>query len=224
MIAELKPQFFVGFDRIPTYNKISNTQRLIEESCAFLQSYSNSQQRVLLVHFSLKNTPIDEIDMIIENILKYENSFEIIGFPEREIGSNIIQSCKFIKTLRNKMDDMGIFKPIHIFGCSDPKSIILLIMAGADIFDGLGWIKYAFDRDICQNIERTQLPFIPCECVGCCDANWGELTNSEYEYCLLIHNLFKIEEFFTEIRDTIINGDFLNFLKDAGLFEFIDLI
>src|SRR5260221_13350584 len=34
--------------------------------------------------------------------------------------------------------------PIHIFGCFDPQTIPYLFFSGADIFDGLSWMRYYF--------------------------------------------------------------------------------
>ena len=220
MLKELAPHFFVGFDRMPSYSEISNTRQEIKQSCDFLRLNNSKNERVLLFHFSLKNTPINEIDTVVEIILANQKTIDIIGFPEREIGPTIIQACMFIKKLRQKLDENKIFKPIHIFGCSDPKSIILFVLSGADLFDGLGWIKYAFCRENYENVERTQLPFLKCHCESCEGIDWLKISNSEFEYRLLIHNLFNIEEFFCEIRDVIIRGKIDGLLQKSGLKNF----
>jgi hypothetical protein len=217
VLTELDPQFFVGYDRIPSYSEISNTRHEIKKSCDFLKQNNSKNERVLLFHFSLKNTPLKEIDTVVEIILANQKTIDVIGFPEREIGPNILQACLFIKKLRQKLDENKIFKPIHIFGCSDPKSIILFVLSGADLFDGLGWIKYAFYRDRYENAERTQLPFLKCHCEACEGVDWSNITNPEYEYCLLLHNLFTIDEFFIEIREAIIQGKIIQLLQKAEL-------
>lgn len=185
---------------------------------------NNSNERVLLFHFSLKNTPLKEIDVVVEIILTNQKTIDIIGFPEREIGPTIIQACLFIKKLRQKLDENKIFKPIHIFGCSDPKSIILFILSGADLFDGLGWIKYAFCRDNYENVERTQLSFLKCHCQACEGVDWLKISNSEYEYHLLAHNLFSIEGFMVEIRDAIIKRNYENLIQNSHLKEISQII
>jgi len=207
----------VGFDRIPSYSEISNTRQEIKKSCDFLKQNNSNNEKVLLFHFSLKNTPLKEINTVVEIIHANQKTIDIIGFPEREIGPNIIQACLFIKKLRQKLDENKIFKPIHIFGCSDPKSIILFVLSGADLFDGLGWIKYAFCRNKFENVERTQLPFLKCHCEACEGINWLKITSSEYEYHLLIHNLFNIDEFFWDIRDAIIKRNYDDLLRKSDL-------
>jgi hypothetical protein len=49
-----------------------------------------------------------------------------------------------IAALRLAMDDAGINKPIHIYGSLDPITSILYFLAGAEIFDGLTWLRYGY--------------------------------------------------------------------------------
>lgn len=217
VLSELDPQYYVGYDRIPTYDRISDTISIVEKSIEFFKEFNRNKGRVLLFHFSIKNTPINEIDSIV-NIVTENNEFiDIIGFPEREIGANIIQSCLFVKRLKERLDQRGIVKPIHIFGCSDPRSILLLVLSGADIFDGLGWIKYAFDRTLFQSVERTHLPFLKCNCIACNEVEWSNISNGEYEHRLLIHNLHNLEDFFYELRDDMINQKIEKMILKLGL-------
>ena len=224
VISELNPQFYVGYDKIPPYDNISNTKEVILNSIEFLKSPNRDKGKVLLFHFSIKNTPIEEINKIVEIITENQELIDIIGLPEREIGANIIQSCLFVSLLRKRLDEKEIFKPIHIFGCSDPLSSILFVLAGADIFDGLGWIKYAFDKVNFRNVERSQLPFLNCDCIACNEVNWSKLSNAEYEYKLLIHNLYNIEDFFYELRNTIIEQRTEEMIQQTGLKDIVNKI
>jgi hypothetical protein len=38
--------------------------------------------------------------------------------------------------------------PIHVFGSLDPVSVCLYFLAGAEIFDGLTWLRYAYAKDL----------------------------------------------------------------------------
>jgi hypothetical protein len=49
-----------------------------------------------------------------------------------------------IASLRNEIDRHFKDLPIHIFGSLDTLSTYLYFLAGADIFDGLTWLRYAF--------------------------------------------------------------------------------
>jgi hypothetical protein len=42
------------------------------------------------------------------------------------------------------LDDAHIEAPIHVFGSLDPISSCLYFLAGAEIFDGLTWLRYTY--------------------------------------------------------------------------------
>ena len=69
----------------------------------------------------------------------------IIGVTEKELGSSFIERMQRIATLRLALDDAQMrHVPIHIFGSIDPISVCLYFVAGAEIFDGLTWIRYGY--------------------------------------------------------------------------------
>lgn len=215
-IEEMHPAFFVEYDRIPSYKKPSDTNSLIYESIEFLKDYSTNG-RVLLMHFSLMNNPQKEIQSFVKTLQKFSDYFDILGIPEREMGANIIQRTQFIYYLRKELDKEEILKPIHIFGCSDPISLILLTLSGADIFDGLGWIKDAFDVENLRTMEGSQLPFFNCDCIACKNMNWQNISAEEYEYRLLIHNLYAYDNFFFDFRKAIISNEITEFIEKIKL-------
>jgi hypothetical protein len=71
--------------------------------------------------------------------------FDIIGVTEREVGNSPSSRMLNIAKLRLAMDDAGLVHiPVHVFGALDPLSASLYFMAGAEIFDGLTWLRYAY--------------------------------------------------------------------------------
>jgi hypothetical protein len=70
--------------------------------------------------------------------------FDIIGVTEKEVGNSIIDRMKNIATLRNALTKVGLEIPIHVFGSLDTVTTPLYFLAGADIFDGLTWLRYAY--------------------------------------------------------------------------------
>ena len=82
----------------------------------------------------------DHFDESIEEL----REFDIIGVTEKEIGENLINKLRTIATLRNKLNKRDIFAPIHVWGGLDPITTMLYYFAGADIFDGVSWLRYAF--------------------------------------------------------------------------------
>ncbi|UPM54528.1 hypothetical protein [Gottfriedia acidiceleris] len=87
------------------------------------------------------------VESVISNINKL-SSFSILGFTEKELGFSVIERCKNIYKIRKALDDKGLNQPIHIFGCLDPLNIIVYFLCGADIFDGLSWLRYGFKDNI----------------------------------------------------------------------------
>jgi hypothetical protein len=49
-----------------------------------------------------------------------------------------------IAKLRNALTKAGIDIPIHVFGSLDSVTTPLYFLAGADVFDGLTWLRFAF--------------------------------------------------------------------------------
>jgi hypothetical protein len=72
--------------------------------------------------------------------------FDAIGITEKEIGSSLLERMKNIALLRMALERAGIDKPLHVFGSLDTITSSLYFLAGADIFDGLTWLRYAFDE------------------------------------------------------------------------------
>ena len=72
------------------------------------------------------------------------SEFDIIGVTEKEIGKSIFDRMKNIAQLRRMMTDAGLDKPIHVFGSLDTVTTPMYFLAGADIFDGLTWLRFAF--------------------------------------------------------------------------------
>jgi len=76
-------------------------------------------------------------------------SFDIIGVTEKEIGRSPLERMVRIARLRTALDDARVNVPIHVFGALDPLSACLYFLAGAEIFDGQTWIRYAYDDNGC---------------------------------------------------------------------------
>lgn len=70
--------------------------------------------------------------------------FDIIGFTEKELGGSILDRMEVIAKVRTALRQIGLGTPIHIFGSLDTVTTPMYFVAGADIFDGLTWLRYAF--------------------------------------------------------------------------------
>jgi queuine/archaeosine tRNA-ribosyltransferase len=102
--------------------------------------------------------------------------------------------------------------PIHVFGCFDPQTIVHLFFAGADVFDGLAWMRYYFhnghsfyDKEFEYNAPPEQLL-----------EPWDAAEN------LLRHNVEELERLRTDLRYTVLTKDVSQFeecLTSLKIFE-----
>ena len=81
--------------------------------------------------------------------------FNIIGITAREAGDSLAERCSSIVMLRDAFADAGLHLPIHIFGAITPLEMLTYCLCGADIFDGLSWLRLSFRRHRSLVIEEA---------------------------------------------------------------------
>jgi len=140
------PTVLINYDnpnrRLSLPNQIKSASQNLEkypEACHTLLLKSEPIGRKLKKNERLY-VNVDRISNYFEDIRK----FSILGVTEKELGNSILDRMKAISQLRRKMDEIGLNIPIHVFGSLDPVTTPLFFMSGADIFDGLTWLRYAF--------------------------------------------------------------------------------
>lgn len=84
-----------------------------------------------------------QIDAALERIRELAG-FGVIGVTEKEVGSCVLDRMVNIAKLRQALTKVGLNTPIHVFGSLDSVTTLFYFVAGADIFDGLTWLRYAF--------------------------------------------------------------------------------
>lgn len=71
----------------------------------------------------------------------------LIAIPERELGAGLIERARTMIRIREVLDTLPFYQPVHLLGTGNPWSIAVLAAAGADSFDGLEWCRVAVDHD-----------------------------------------------------------------------------
>jgi hypothetical protein len=71
--------------------------------------------------------------------------FDILGVTERELGSSTIERCRTLLGLRTALTEAGLATPIHVFGSITPAAVSAYFLCGADIFDGLNWLRVGLE-------------------------------------------------------------------------------
>jgi hypothetical protein len=77
------------------------------------------------------------------------SGFHIIGVTEKDLGDSTLDRMATVAQLRIILDEAGVRSPIQIFGALDPVSSPLYFIAGAEIFDGLTWLRFAYVNNQC---------------------------------------------------------------------------
>ena len=141
-------------------------------------------------------------ESVAQAISELAPNIDIIGLPEKEIGFPWFIAASYIHQLRLTLDKLiGRYVPIHLFGCFDPQTIAHLFFAGADIFDGLAWMRYYFHNGhafYSREFEYTT-PFEQ-------SLEPWEVANN-----LLRHNVEELERLRADLRYTVLTRDVSQF-------------
>lgn len=135
-----QPTFAVSYDhpreRIPLKDQLARAYELFagrQFGRELLIKPSDASHRRLDMNEVMKN-----VDKLAE--------FDVIGFTEAELGFSVFDRMRKIARFRRALDAAGIHAPIHIFGSLDTISTPLYFLSGADVFDGLTWLRYAYSE------------------------------------------------------------------------------
>ncbi len=83
--------------------------------------------------------------------------FDLIGVTEKELGDSILDRLVTLASLRTKLDEADVSSPIQVFGGLDPLHTPLYFAAGGEVFDGLGWLRYAYRDGLAVNREEATI-------------------------------------------------------------------
>ena len=89
----------------------------------------------------------------LESSIRDFGSFQIIGVTEKELGSSVADRMDNIARLRMALDRHSMSQPIHIWGGLDPVMTVLYFVSGAEIFDGVSWLRYGYYNDVAISRE-----------------------------------------------------------------------
>ncbi|SCC69788.1 Uncharacterized protein BCZB5J_06437 [Bacillus cereus] len=131
----------VNFDPKEVYT-LREQVELAQESFSKFPEFSSD--------FLCKPFNYGELLIDVDNLTKQINllsTFDVVGFTEKELGGSVFERAMSIYKIRRALMKIGLETPIHIFGCVDPISIVLYFLCGADIFDGLSWLRFSFKNN-----------------------------------------------------------------------------
>ncbi len=133
------PTITISFDSpaqfLPLPKQIQNCRALMEK-------YPR-----LLWEFLVKPESSKDMVLPIEKLLKKVaqlRGLTVIGLTEKELGDSVFTAMTNIARLRTELNAAGLGIPIHIFGSLDPLTTVLYFLAGAEMFDGLTWLRFGY--------------------------------------------------------------------------------
>ncbi len=99
-----------------------------------------------------ENHEVLDTDSIIKLVRRMKD-FDIIGVTEKELGRNLLERLINILKIRSALERNEMDIPIHVWGGLDPTITPLYFFAGADIFDGVSWLRYAYHDGIAMYMD-----------------------------------------------------------------------
>ncbi len=200
------PTIFVSYDhpdeRRPVPDQIAMAVQLRKmqqnQLHCFLLKPENSTQRTL-------DNALKAVSPIADEL----RAFDVIGVTEKELGRSHLQRMVQIARLRRTLDEAKVEAPIHIFGALDPISACLYFLSGAEVFDGLTWLRYAFVEDRCVYVHNHAV------------LEFGvQSRDADLRLRVLSHNYYYLEQLQEQMKDYQYNGDWAklphsDLLKDA---------
>jgi hypothetical protein len=121
----------------------------IQHAQSFFSSHPGYLTDFILKPDKAKGVVID-IDALVPHLAKLK-AFDVIGVPEQELGKNLIDRLRRLAQLRSEMNKRHMSAPIHVWGGIDPIMTPLYFFAGADIFDGISWMRYSYHKGFAVN-------------------------------------------------------------------------
>jgi hypothetical protein len=147
-LASIPHDWVFCFDIMDSDHAVENAVKEIVEA-VIRDSEFISSPVIPIVH-APKLKPIghklEDIPLIIRRISE-ELKPPIIAVPERELGAGLVSRVKMVQKIRNELNCLAYYQPLHILGTGNPWSLAVLAAAGADTFDGLEWCRMVVDRD-----------------------------------------------------------------------------
>jgi hypothetical protein len=164
-------------------------------------------------NFILKpHTPtgkVIDVDYVVP-VIEELRGFNVIGVTEKELGKNLIDRLRRLAKLRLELNKRNVRAPIHVWGGLDPLITPLYFFAGANMFDGVSWLRYAYHDGVAVN--RESYPVLS-----------GSLTlSNDHSIALAINNnLMVLQGIATSLR-TFASSETPNFNMFDGKGDFFE--
>lgn len=154
-------------------------KKQIQEARKLFERFPDSLH-TLIIRAPQKGADIDPEDITRRD---YKNltasNIDVVGVTEKELGLHLVDRLKRIAQLRCALDEAGASAPLHIWGGLDPIVTPLYFFAGAEIFDGLSWLRYTFVNGIAvsRTCSEVMLPDLGISANKAYARQWAAMSN-----------------------------------------------
>lgn len=197
------PAVFVNFDHGSVRKSLKSQ---IESARKLLKKYPKHLHDIIL-----KPETKDQAYLQLPSVLSSAHelgNFQIIGFTEKELGNSILARMEKIARIRTALDEAKVSAPIHVFGSLDPISSCLYFLAGAEIFDGLTWLRYTYMNGMTVYVQNFGVLEL--------DINERDKTVRD---AALVKNLVQLRKLQTEMNAFLLEHDFSVFTNHSALMK-----
>lgn len=194
VLSKASVDFCFSFDVF--WDEKKKTKQHMEETKRYIAMTAGTQKSgttIPLLHSSPDLLP----EMARE--LVEEMNPEIIGVPERELGSDIFERAGTVKRIRKELDGIGRQVLLHLLGAGNPLSILAYTICGADTYDASEWCEIVIDPETCHLLHFNQREILGCNCDAC------KVGDATYPTKTMAHNLLFYKNFTEKIRESIRN-------------------
>lgn len=199
------PTVAVTYDGPTLFQKLADQVKAARDSKA---KYPNFLWELLLKPETKKDRFVG-VEKIIRHVHQLRE-FAAVGMTEREIDDSLFGAMRKIARLRNAMDAADVHTPIHIFGSLDPLTSVLYFIAGAEIFDGLTWLRFGYHEGrtlYSQNYAAIH------------DSEGIRRKSTDQSYELWKNNYYYLEKLRTQMVNHVRTGQFPHFGSVASIVE-----
>lgn len=165
-----------------------------------------------IVHGSLQLLP-DAVAKVAKQLRP-----PLIAVPERELGNGILERTQTVRNIREALNTLEVYCPLHLLGTGNPLSIISYALAGADSFDGLEWCQTVVDHETGKLLHFQQWDLIRHQ------TDWGIRDELPYTQTALMHNLYFYQEFMEKFRKAIWHDQTETFVQQYMTEEQVEIL
>ncbi len=196
------PAVFVSYDHGCVRKPLKEQ---LESATELLVGYPDQLHDLILKpeKYTQKQIKLPNVIGIIDEL----RQFDIIGVTEKELGNSLLARMVNIAKLRHALNEAKITTPIQIFGSLDPMTSCLYFLSGAEIFDGLTWLRYAY-RDGTAIYQ----------------ANYGtlmglQIRDTDVKATVIRDNVYCLSNLKVQMKSFLLENDFSKFKPHADLLE-----